>query len=228
MPISRLVSRSKHWLEVVVLAAALLVPGASKAQSCLGDCDDSGAVTVDELVRAVRIAVTGNTVDECPSVDANHNFIVTVDEIVRAVLNAVDGCPAPLTPLPTETPTPTFAWPTFTPTQNFVCTPPPCKRDEGQYYTCGTPPCTGGCGTICAGERWTPTPTVVAPTMTPTRTVTCAPTGTPYVGNCPECGATGCFNCEMVRDMCPARPCGLCFNATPTPTPSPTAGAEPD
>jgi len=57
---------------------------------CVGDCDNSGTVTVDELVRGVSL-VLGNGVP-CPQFDANDDGTVTVDELLTAVNNALHGC----------------------------------------------------------------------------------------------------------------------------------------
>lgn len=64
------------------------VPG-----SCIGDCDDGGTVTVDELVVGVRIALGTLTPDFCRAADGDHDGHVTVDELVAAVNAALDGCP---------------------------------------------------------------------------------------------------------------------------------------
>jgi len=56
------------------------------------------------------------------------------------------------------------ATPTIVP-QQVSCTPPACAA--GQSLTCGQADgCPGGCGTICSGPTVTPTPAVVAPTLT--------------------------------------------------------------
>jgi len=59
---------------------------------CAGDCDDDGAVTVDELVRAVNIALGLDEVESCPSLDRDLNQVVTVEELVAAVGDALMGC----------------------------------------------------------------------------------------------------------------------------------------
>jgi hypothetical protein len=88
--------------------------GASAARAgqpgCLGDCSGDGAVTIDELVRGVNIALDSATVDQCPAFDLNANGQVTVDELVGAINNALNGC------LGTPTPTPTPVGGTRTPT----------------------------------------------------------------------------------------------------------------
>jgi hypothetical protein len=59
---------------------------------CTGDCNDDKKVTVDELVRGVRIALGEG--GDCPIFDADHNQHVSVDELVRAVGYALGGCPS--------------------------------------------------------------------------------------------------------------------------------------
>lgn len=60
--------------------------------ACTGDCDGSGSVTVDELVRGVGIALGNLALDTCPIFDCNGSAQVTVDCLVRAVTAALDGC----------------------------------------------------------------------------------------------------------------------------------------
>ena len=59
---------------------------------CLGDCDGSGTVTVDEILRGVGIALGNNPVLSCYRFDPNADDVVTVDEIVRSVSAALSGC----------------------------------------------------------------------------------------------------------------------------------------
>ena len=63
-------------------------------QPCRGDCNSDGAVTIDELVRAVSIALGSGPLDGCGAADADHNGQVSIDELVAAVLNALQGCDA--------------------------------------------------------------------------------------------------------------------------------------
>jgi hypothetical protein len=60
---------------------------------CPGDCDGSGAVTVDELVRGANISIGETPIDDCPSFDVNGDGAVTVDELIAAVNAALFGCP---------------------------------------------------------------------------------------------------------------------------------------
>jgi len=59
---------------------------------CAGDCNGDGAVTVDELIKGVNIALGSASLDQCSSFDTNGDGEVTVDELVRAVNNALTGC----------------------------------------------------------------------------------------------------------------------------------------
>jgi hypothetical protein len=61
--------------------------------ACTGDCDQSGRVTVEELVRGVSILLTGSGLAGCPAIDADSDGGVVVSEAVQAVANAMDGCP---------------------------------------------------------------------------------------------------------------------------------------
>src|SRR5512134_261315 len=81
--------------------------------TCLGDCDLDRAVTVNELVRGVNIALGTIPVDDCPQFDRDASDTVSVDEIIVAVQNALNGCPRDTTPTPGGT---TTAAPTATAT----------------------------------------------------------------------------------------------------------------
>lgn len=68
----------------------------SAPAACFGDCGGDGAVTVDELVRLVSVALGALPADSCaPQVPA-------IDDLVRAVGHALDGCPG-IAPTPTPT-----------------------------------------------------------------------------------------------------------------------------
>lgn len=59
---------------------------------CAGDCNADRAVTVDELVKAVNIALGSAGIDVCPAADRNADELITVDEIVASVQRALNGC----------------------------------------------------------------------------------------------------------------------------------------
>lgn len=60
--------------------------------TCIGDCDDSGAVAVNELVKGVNIALSNRGLEACPQFDSDDNDRVTVNELVLSVNAAVHGC----------------------------------------------------------------------------------------------------------------------------------------
>lgn len=60
---------------------------------CPGDCDHHGAVTVDELLSVVDLAVGTQQGEVCTAGDIDNDGRITIDEILAAVVNALDGCP---------------------------------------------------------------------------------------------------------------------------------------
>jgi hypothetical protein len=60
--------------------------------SCVGDCDGSGDVTVNELITMVNIALGNTALSACPVGDADGSGEITVNEIIAAVNNALTGC----------------------------------------------------------------------------------------------------------------------------------------
>jgi hypothetical protein len=59
---------------------------------CPGDCNGNGAVTVNELVSGVNIALGSAAVDLCRACDGDDNGAVSVNELIAAVRRALDGC----------------------------------------------------------------------------------------------------------------------------------------
>jgi len=79
-------------------ALALCLAGALEVgalDTCIGDCNADGEVTVDELVTGVSIALGETALGACPAFDGNQDSEVTVDEVVNAVGSALVGCPKP-------------------------------------------------------------------------------------------------------------------------------------
>ncbi|MDX2170422.1 MAG: hypothetical protein SF182_25345 [Deltaproteobacteria bacterium] len=105
-----------------LLAALSFDPAPIAAATCSGDCGGDGVVTVNELVRAVSIALGSTAVGECSAADANGDGQVTVAELVGAVNSVLQGCGGSLA---TPTPTPTGA-PNLTPTSSN----PACDNGE--------------------------------------------------------------------------------------------------
>jgi hypothetical protein len=59
---------------------------------CVGDCNGSREVTVNELLVMVNITLGAAPVTGCIAGDANADGEITINEIIRAVNNALDGC----------------------------------------------------------------------------------------------------------------------------------------
>jgi len=67
----------------------------SKVRVRAGDCDLNGAVTVDEVITSVNIALGTAGVDGCYDTDRDFSETVSVDEIINALNAALQGVPPP-------------------------------------------------------------------------------------------------------------------------------------
>lgn len=103
---------------VLLLVMQAALPSIATAQSCVGDCGADGAVTVDEVLTGLNIALGFGELSNCESMDANEDGTVTVDEIITALNYALSGCPGVV---PTRTPTQPLP-PTNTPTATATAT----------------------------------------------------------------------------------------------------------
>lgn len=103
----------------LVILVCLVARYAAKADPsrCIGDCDFSQRVTVEEMVLGVDIALGRAAVSRCAVFDANGDRKVGVNELIAAVRNSLHGCPAATaTPSPSSSATSTdTAPPTDTP-----------------------------------------------------------------------------------------------------------------
>lgn len=91
-----IVSTCVLWLSfAAAFAGANLVDAPPVVALCAGDCDGLGAVTVDEVVTLVVIALGNESVEQCEVGDVSGDGAVTVDEILSALTLALDGCFAP-------------------------------------------------------------------------------------------------------------------------------------
>ena len=76
------------------VAAALLWSAPCMAQpACVGDCNDSGTVTIEELITGVNIALGTAAIVTCPAFDSNDSGTVTIEELIAGVSSALNGCP---------------------------------------------------------------------------------------------------------------------------------------
>ena len=75
----------------LVLCAALRVESAYA--ECMGDCNDDGEVTIDDLVKVVNVSVGSMPMSACINADADpSDGRVAIDEIIRSVRSALYGC----------------------------------------------------------------------------------------------------------------------------------------
>ena len=105
--------RPRRWWPLAAVAAALAGPP-GLADACVGDCDNSGTVSVAEVTRLVALALGEGAGVSCPAGDRGGDGTVSVDEIVEAVGHALNGCPTP-----PPTPTPEALCPQHNPLRNL-------------------------------------------------------------------------------------------------------------
>jgi len=84
--------RSTVGIRLGLLAIAALLATPRQSRACLGDCNNDGSVTIDELVRAVQVALGAATIDDCDAIDNNRDGQVTVNELIRGVAKGLNGC----------------------------------------------------------------------------------------------------------------------------------------
>jgi hypothetical protein len=60
--------------------------------ACVGDCAVDGAVTVDEIILGVNIALGSAGLIDCPAFDPSADQMVTVNELIQGVNAALNGC----------------------------------------------------------------------------------------------------------------------------------------
>ncbi len=69
-----------------------LLSGRRTPPPCAGDCDQSGHITISELMRLVNIALGAGPEPPCAAGDTNGDSKITVNEVIAAVVNALRGC----------------------------------------------------------------------------------------------------------------------------------------
>jgi len=62
--------------------------------ACVGDCDHSGSVAINELIIGVNIALGSAQLSSCTAFDPNNDGMVSINELIMGVNNALNGCPA--------------------------------------------------------------------------------------------------------------------------------------
>lgn len=61
--------------------------------ACVGDCDDTGMVAINELIRGVNISLGLQSLDTCAAFDCLGNGMVPVNCLIQGVNNSLNGCP---------------------------------------------------------------------------------------------------------------------------------------
>lgn len=177
---STLRTSAMRFLAACIILATPAFAGATPP-TCVGDCDGSGEVTVDEIVKMVRVALGDAPVAECPAGDADSDGSITVDEVITAVNTALGGCGAPATtptadtshtPTPEDTETPTLT-PTAAAVESQTAEPTETEAVEPTETETPEPTTTNGMMplTTTPGVSLTETPAQTAsPGVTPTDT----------------------------------------------------------
>ncbi len=80
----------KYW-SILAVVAVLSSAGRTLAQSCAGDCDGSGDVSISELILGVNLAL-GSGEGTCAALDADVNGEIAINELIAAVTRALEGC----------------------------------------------------------------------------------------------------------------------------------------
>jgi len=92
-------------LAAVVVGGGLAVVGpyvggvGAQSSSCVGDCDQNGAVDAVELLGGVELILGGWPPGRCDAFDRDGDQVVKVDELLAAIAAAASDC-APPTPTP--------------------------------------------------------------------------------------------------------------------------------
>jgi ELWxxDGT repeat protein len=71
------------------------LPLSALGAPCMGDCDGDGAVTIDELVRGVNLALGNSEPSACPAFGLGGSGMVTIDQLIAAVGSAIRSCDGP-------------------------------------------------------------------------------------------------------------------------------------
>ena len=95
MPANDLSVGARIWIAFGCALCVLFATRAVRAQECVGDCDDSGAVTVNEMILGVNINLGADPVTVCPAFDCDDTGTVPVNCLIQGVNNLLGGCGEP-------------------------------------------------------------------------------------------------------------------------------------
>jgi hypothetical protein len=59
---------------------------------CVGDCNEDGSVTVDEILIGVNLILRQASLSSCGLFDTDGNAEVTIDELLRSIQFLLNGC----------------------------------------------------------------------------------------------------------------------------------------
>jgi hypothetical protein len=83
-----------RWIPIMsVLTLSILAGGTEPARACLGDCDEGGSVTVDELTTATSIVLGTKQREDCFAF-GSFGGQADVADLLSAVRSALEGCPS--------------------------------------------------------------------------------------------------------------------------------------
>jgi parallel beta-helix repeat protein len=89
---TRSVGQGRFAIFVAALCS-FVIASAAPAQSCPGDCNGDGSVSIAELIRGVSISLGNQDISQCPSFDLNADGEVRINELISAVNASLEGCP---------------------------------------------------------------------------------------------------------------------------------------
>lgn len=76
----------------MALIGATSISTATAQDPCPGDCNEDGAVRVNELVTGVNINLGNADASTCPAMDVDGSGTVAVNELIQAVRSNLEGC----------------------------------------------------------------------------------------------------------------------------------------
>jgi hypothetical protein len=79
-------------VELDVTADPVLIVWERVPLRCIGDCNEDGEVTIDEIIGGVNVALGLAVLDNCPTFDTDADGTVAVNELVQSVGAALEGC----------------------------------------------------------------------------------------------------------------------------------------
>lgn len=220
-------TRSLHTcLGRLVIAAALLIHAGAARADCVGDCDNTGMVSISDLILGVTIVLGTQPPSACPEFQ-NGQGQVDVAQLIKGVNNALSGCPT----APTETPTiPSPDTPTSTATALATATDTPTLPATATATLTTAPTDTATpTGVATATGAATDTPTLAATataTLTTAPTHTATPVGTatptPIATDTPSPTAPSTATATATATVTPPPSPTSTLTPTVTPTASPT------